>query len=68
MTDARTTIRQAYDAWAASYDSNENPTRDLNATVTAKERRTEDPVVAVGVFFWLMILLFIGVILFGWLF
>ncbi len=31
MSDERETIRAAYDQWAATYDTNENATRDLDA-------------------------------------
>lgn len=37
MGDTRARIQEAYDTWAATYDTNENPTRDLNAEVLRKQ-------------------------------
>ena len=37
MTDTSSNVQQAYDEWAEIYDSNENPTRDLNYKAIRRE-------------------------------
>lgn len=43
-------MREAYDAWAEQYDTDENPTRALNAMVLREQdfRRADDEVLEIG--------------------